>query len=311
MKNLLIFLSAVTIALSCTACGNNEELEALRKENEELKQSLSSNISEDAINVSKENIEPYLETLGVNTDGKDLTLSADAYNNRANVNLLGVAGTVSSGFTDESATQIRYVEWVSNYELSANDFNKFIQTMNKFENSEASLTSYDNISPETYVWTDRSHSAYVMSWFESNKIFVRWYYEEVLAPTTAPSTPAPTTSPTAAPAGKEFIRENYGYVSYDDLARNPDDYTGKSLTYSGKVIQVIEDDESVQHRIAVNGDYDTVIFDEYPKDMVASRILDDDWVNIYGRFVGLITYEATSGASITIPGIYLDRIELQ
>lgn len=131
------------------------------------------------------------------------------------------------------------------------------------------------------------------------------------APTTAPATPTPTTAPTAAPAEKEFIRENYGYVSYNDLARNPDDYTGKSLTFSGKVIQVIEDDESVQHRIAVNGDYDTVIFVEYPKSMVASRILDDDWVNIYGRFVGLITYEATTGASITIPGIYLDRIELQ
>lgn len=41
MKKLLIALSAVTIALSCAACGNNEELEALRKENEELKQSLS------------------------------------------------------------------------------------------------------------------------------------------------------------------------------------------------------------------------------------------------------------------------------
>ena len=135
--------------------------------------------------------------------------------------------------------------------------------------------------------------------------------ESLLSSTTAPSTPAPTTALTAAPAEKEFIRENYGYVSYNDLARNPDDYTGKSLTYSGKVIQVIEDDESVQHRIAVNGDYDTVIFVEYPKNMVASRILDDDWVNIYGRFVGLITYEATSGASITIPGIYLDRIELK
>ena len=53
--------------------------------------------------------------------------------------------------------------------------------MNKLENSEYYLTSYDNISPETYVWTDRDHSSYVMSWLDDNIAYVRWYYEEELS----------------------------------------------------------------------------------------------------------------------------------
>lgn len=38
MKKLLTVLIAVAITMSCTACGNSEELEALREENEELRQ---------------------------------------------------------------------------------------------------------------------------------------------------------------------------------------------------------------------------------------------------------------------------------
>lgn len=128
-----------------------------------------------------------------------------------------------------------------------------------------------------------------------------------IIPTLAP-TPIPTSPP--QPAKKEFVRENYGYVDYKELARNPDQYIGKSLTYSGKVIQVIEGDTEVQHRIAVNNDYDSVIYVSYPKNMVSSRVLEDDYVTIYGMSMGLLSYQSTMGGKITIPSVYLDRIEL-
>ena len=123
--------------------------------------------------------------------------------------------------------------------------------------------------------------------------------------------PEPLPTPTPAPVAKEFIRENYGYVDYKELARNPDPYKGKSLTYSGKVIQVIEGDTETQHRIAVNGDYDNVIYVAYPKNIVTSRILDDDYVTVYGTSLGLYSYQSTMGGKITVPALYLDRIELQ
>lgn len=93
---------------------------------------------------------------------------------------------------------------------------------------------------------------------------------------TNPPTSEPTKEPIVATekpatAEKEFIRENYGYVDYKELARNPDSYKGKSLTYSGKVIQVIEGDTETQHRIAINGDYDSVVYVAYPKNMATSK----------------------------------------
>ena len=142
---------------------------------------------------------------------------------------------------------------------------------------------------------------------------LRQQLEETKTSTPVPTptpTPKPVPTPTPVPKTKEFIKENYGYVAYNDLARNPDQYKGKSLTYSGKVIQVIEDDPLVAHRIAVNNDYDSVIYVSYPKNMVSSRILEDDYVTIYGTSLGLLSYQSTMGGKITIPEIYLDRIEL-
>ncbi|MBQ3463638.1 MAG: hypothetical protein IJH36_11140 [Clostridia bacterium] len=82
------------------------------------------------------------------------------------------------------------------------------------------------------------------------------------------------------------------------------------MTYKGKVIQVIEGDTETQHRIAVNGNYDKVIFVGYPKNMVASRVLEDDYVTVYGTSLGLYSYQSTMGGKITIPALYLDRIEI-
>ncbi|MBQ3471977.1 MAG: zinc-ribbon domain-containing protein [Clostridia bacterium] len=136
---------------------------------------------------------------------------------------------------------------------------------------------------------------------------------QTASPTKKPqptNTPKPTATPQPEPKEKEFIKENYGYVDYSELARNPDAYTGKSLTYKGKVIQVIEGDTETQHRIAVNGNYDKVIFVGYPKNMVASRVLEDDYVTVYGTSLGLYSYQSTMGGKITIPALYLDRIEI-
>ncbi len=134
--------------------------------------------------------------------------------------------------------------------------------------------------------------------------------ETIETPTLEPA-PTPFPTPTPEPVVKEFVRENYGYVDYKELARNPDSYIGKSISYSGKVIQVMEGDTEVHHRIAVNGSYDSVIYVAYPKDMVASRILEDDYVTVYGISMGLYSYQSTGSGQITIPSIYLDRIELQ
>lgn len=98
-------------------------------------------------------------------------------------------------------------------------------------------------------------------------------------------------------------------ITYEQLARTPDKYIGKKVKFSGKVIQVIEDDDEIQIRLAVNDDYDTILFASYDPSIVDSRILEDDHITIYGVSVGTISYESTMGGKITIPGVVIEKID--
>ena len=113
-------------------------------------------------------------------------------------------------------------------------------------------------------------------------------------------------------AKKKAEEEAKGYetgITYSNLARNPEDYKGKKIKFKGEVVQVIEGDETVQIRLAVNNDYDDILFCEYDSSIVSSRVLEDDKITIYGVSVGTITYESTMGGQITIPAAYIEKID--
>lgn len=110
---------------------------------------------------------------------------------------------------------------------------------------------------------------------------------------------------------KKEEEEKKGYdtgITYDQLARTPDDYKYKKVKFEGKVIQVIEDGDEVQIRLAVSGNYDKVVLCSYKKSITPSRVLEDDYITIRGISAGTITYESTMGGNITIPGIAVEKI---
>jgi hypothetical protein len=116
----------------------------------------------------------------------------------------------------------------------------------------------------------------------------------------------------AEKAAKEE-EERIGYdtgITYDQLARTPDEYVGKKAKFTGKVIQVLEGSGETQLRIAVNNDYDKVLFVSYKSDIVTTRILDNDNVTVRGISTGLLTYESTMGGNISIPSMVVAQIDL-
>lgn len=100
-------------------------------------------------------------------------------------------------------------------------------------------------------------------------------------------------------------------VSYDEIARHPDDYNGELLAYSGEVVQVIEGDGTTELRIAVDGDYDDIIYGIYDNRILDSRLLEDDKVQFYGESCGIISYQSTLGATISIPSMSIYKIEIK
>lgn len=99
-------------------------------------------------------------------------------------------------------------------------------------------------------------------------------------------------------------------ITYDQLARTPDDYENKKVKFSGEVIQVMEADGETQLRIAVDGNYNNVIYVGYNSKITNTRILENDYVTFRGISRGLITYQSTLGGEITIPLVYVQQIEI-
>ncbi|MFD3447147.1 hypothetical protein ACFDTO_21350 [Microbacteriaceae bacterium 4G12] len=116
----------------------------------------------------------------------------------------------------------------------------------------------------------------------------------------------------AEKAAKEE-EEKVGYdtgITYDQLARTPDDFKGKKAKFTGKVVQVMEGKGETQLRIAVNDNYDTILYVAYKSNIINSRVLENDNVTVRGKSKGILTYKSTMGGEISIPAMLVDKIEV-
>ena len=100
----------------------------------------------------------------------------------------------------------------------------------------------------------------------------------------------------AARQAEAAEKEKLGYetgITYDQLARTPDDYVGDLVKFTGEVLQVTEGDGYAHYRIAVNGNYDQVLFVQIDSSLTQNnRILEDDEITIFGESYGLHTYQS-------------------
>lgn len=101
-------------------------------------------------------------------------------------------------------------------------------------------------------------------------------------------------------------------ITYDQLARTPKQYKGQKVTFTGEVVQVIEDSGYTELRLAVNGDSDNIILvDLKNKILNGSRVLENDLVTVYGESYGLTSYKSTQGEKITIPSMLASQLKDQ
>lgn len=105
----------------------------------------------------------------------------------------------------------------------------------------------------------------------------------------------------------------YEKLDYKGVSRNPDGYEGRYVKFSGKVLQVIEyfDYDLVSFRIASKGNYDDVVYVSMTVPENYSRILENDRVEVSGRYGELYSYETVRGDTVTIPLVYADLITLR
>ncbi len=98
--------------------------------------------------------------------------------------------------------------------------------------------------------------------------------------------------------------------SYTTIARDSASYKDTKVKYRGKVLQEGDAGEGMKYiRLAVDSNYDNVLFVTYTSDQVSVRILEDDIITVYGTVVGDYSYETVMGATMTLPWVHSDIID--
>lgn len=98
-------------------------------------------------------------------------------------------------------------------------------------------------------------------------------------------------------------------ITYNDLARRPDDYIGQKVMFEGEVIQVDEKEETIGLRISVDSDNNFIIA-ILNRELVNYRILTEDIIKIFGTSDGLIKGESMFFGTVYLPRINTTHIKL-
>ena len=113
-----------------------------------------------------------------------------------------------------------------------------------------------------------------------------------------------------APEAKVYLN-----LDFKAISRDPGSYEGKNYKFSGKVLQVMEEDfyglTYVSMRIATKGNYDNVVYVTYYRSEGEPRILEDDRVTVYGECKGLYSYTSTMRKEITLPKFSAESVTLK
>jgi hypothetical protein len=118
-------------------------------------------------------------------------------------------------------------------------------------------------------------------------------------------------SESSSNSSQQFNAGDYNSaITYDQLARNPKQYKGEKISLTGEVFQVTERKSENDLLISINGDSDDMVMIGYkPSIMNGSRVLENDKITFYGTSIGTYSYESTGSGKVTVPGIYVDKIE--
>jgi hypothetical protein len=102
-------------------------------------------------------------------------------------------------------------------------------------------------------------------------------------------------------------------IPYEDIAREPDAYNGENVAIRCKVRQVIEVDSLSSAYLVYEdaGGISSSWLVYYERGQGEKRILENDYVTVYGVCRGLTTYEGLMGQSVSVPALEAKYIDIQ
>ena len=105
-----------------------------------------------------------------------------------------------------------------------------------------------------------------------------------------------------------YFKQACKSMTFNELSRNPDNYAGEYVKFTGEVIQVLQEKAGSTIRYDLRVDitktrygYTDTIYVTYTGPTSEDRILEDDIITIYGVVKGEYTYETIFGSKVTLP----------
>lgn len=115
---------------------------------------------------------------------------------------------------------------------------------------------------------------------------------------------------------EKSFKESCKTFTFEQIARNPENFKGTKVKLTGEVIQALYDTNSVDLRVNITkkGNYSPyytdTIYVTYNTTAGEDKILENDIITIYGTSMGDYTYKSTIGAIINLPLISAKYIEI-
>ena len=112
--------------------------------------------------------------------------------------------------------------------------------------------------------------------------------------------------PSAAPVSEgetALYQAQCREIPYSEMARSADALKRQYFTFTGRIVQAMED----TYRLGVkNGsDYSDVVYLDYTPPAGGERLLEDDYVTVWGQSEGFYTYTSVSDEKITVPRLHV------
>lgn len=115
---------------------------------------------------------------------------------------------------------------------------------------------------------------------------------------------------------KEF-KDSCQTYTFEQMARNPQNFKGTNVKLTGEVVQVMTDSYSTNLRVNITkkGNYSTYYTDTiyviYHPESGEDKILEDDIITIYGTSQGDCSYKTVMGSEVTLPNVEAKYITIQ
>ena len=168
----ITLLAIIIIAISLRPDGSQPE------EKEIINDSIENN--ESLISQTNNSIKQYVDMIGKTAPkGETVNASEEFLNNMDKVFVMGKTGTVEYEYLESMGDTIAMMHWISNDELTEDDYKKFVLLLNDYCGSAGEKEDSDNDGQtESIRWLDPVYYMNVVSWYESNKINIRWELTE-------------------------------------------------------------------------------------------------------------------------------------